>query len=63
MDIHTSARLERADVHKKGVKLTSEDQKGETRELDVERVLSAVGRVPNTETGCPGAAAAISLAT
>ena len=49
MDIHTSARLERADVHKKGVKLTSEDQKGETRELDVERVLSAVGRAPNTE--------------
>ncbi|MBW3535445.1 MAG: dihydrolipoyl dehydrogenase [Gemmatimonadetes bacterium] len=49
IDIHTSARLEKADIGKKGVKVTFKDGKGEEHTLEVERVLSAVGRMPNTE--------------
>lgn len=49
VDIFTGAELEKAEVHKKGVNLTFTDTKGETHELDVEQVLSAVGRAPNTE--------------
>jgi len=46
---HTGARLEKVDVGEKGVKLTFTDRKGDEQTLEVERVLSAVGRVPNTE--------------
>ena len=49
MDIHTGARLEKAEPGKKGVTLTFKDKKGETQTLTVDRVLSAVGRIPNTE--------------
>jgi dihydrolipoamide dehydrogenase len=49
MDIHTGARLEKAEPGKKGVALTFKDRKGETHSLTVDKVLSAVGRVPNTE--------------
>jgi dihydrolipoamide dehydrogenase len=49
IDVFTGARLEQAEVGKNGVKVTFKDRKGETRTLDVERVLSAVGRAPNTE--------------
>jgi dihydrolipoamide dehydrogenase len=49
MDVFTGARLEKAEVGKSGVKVTFKDRKGETHQLEVERVLSAVGRTPNTE--------------
>jgi len=49
MTIHTSARLEKAVPGKDGVTLTFTNAKGETETLKVERVLSAVGRIPNTE--------------
>ena len=49
IDIFTSARLEKAEVHEQGVKLTFKDSTGGPHEIDVERVLSAVGRAPNTE--------------
>ncbi|MEX2526312.1 MAG: dihydrolipoyl dehydrogenase [Gemmatimonadota bacterium] len=49
MTIHTGARLEKAEVGKKGVTLTFKDKKGENQTLEVDRVLSAVGRIPNTE--------------
>jgi dihydrolipoamide dehydrogenase len=48
MEIHTGARLESAEVGKTGVKATFKDKKGETHTLDVDYVLSAVGRVPNS---------------
>jgi len=49
MDIHTGAVVEGADVGKKGVTLTFKDREGAEHKLEVEAVLSAVGRVPNTE--------------
>jgi len=49
MDIHTGARLEKAVVREDGVHITFKDAKGKAQELDVEFVLSAVGRAPNTE--------------
>ncbi|MDQ3388309.1 MAG: dihydrolipoyl dehydrogenase [Gemmatimonadota bacterium] len=49
MDVHTGAKLEKAEVGKSGVKLTVKTGKGETLVLDAERVLSAIGRAPNNE--------------
>ncbi len=49
MDIHTSARFEKAEVQKDGVLVSFSDGKGKTHEVKVDRVLSAVGRVPNSE--------------
>ncbi len=49
MEVFTGARLENARIHEEGVKVTFKDRKDEVRELDVDRVLSAVGRTPNTE--------------
>jgi dihydrolipoamide dehydrogenase len=49
VDIHTSARFEKADVGDSGVKVTFSDAKGESHTLDVDYVLSAVGRVANSE--------------
>ncbi|HSH76093.1 MAG TPA: FAD-dependent oxidoreductase, partial [Longimicrobiales bacterium] len=49
MDIHTGARFERAEVGDGGVKATFTDKTGESHTLDVDYVLSAVGRVPNSE--------------
>lgn len=49
MDIHTGARFEQAEVGDEGVKVTFKDRKGEAHTLDVDYVLSAVGRVPNSE--------------
>ena len=49
MTIHTGARLEKSEPGKNGVKLTFTDAKGATQTLTVDRVLSAVGRIPNTE--------------
>ncbi|MEX0856041.1 MAG: dihydrolipoyl dehydrogenase [Gemmatimonadota bacterium] len=49
MTIHTGARLEKADIGKEGVTLTFKDKEGKAQTLEVDRVLSAVGRAPNTE--------------
>ncbi len=49
MDVHTSARFEKADVQDDGVAVTFRDAKGEAHEMKVDYVLSAVGRVPNSE--------------
>jgi dihydrolipoamide dehydrogenase len=49
MDIHTSARFEKADIRDDGVAVTFRDAKGEAHEMKVDYVLSAVGRVPNSE--------------
>ena len=49
MDIHTGARFRKADVRSDGVTVTFEDKKGEEHSLDVDYVLSAVGRVPNSQ--------------
>jgi dihydrolipoamide dehydrogenase len=48
MEIHTGARFEKAEVAKKGVKATFTDKKGEEHTIEVDYVLSAVGRVPNS---------------
>ncbi|MCH8811720.1 MAG: dihydrolipoyl dehydrogenase [Gemmatimonadetes bacterium] len=48
MDFHTGALVESADVTKKSVKLVFKDKKGQQQTLKVQNVLSAVGRVPNT---------------
>jgi dihydrolipoamide dehydrogenase len=49
MAIHTGARLEKAEPGDDGVTLTFKDKDGEKQTLTVDKVLSAVGRVPNTE--------------
>lgn len=49
MDIYTSARFEKADIGKNSVKVTFKDKDGNAQELEVDAVLSAVGRVPNSE--------------
>ncbi len=49
MDIHAGAYFEKAEIHDAGVKVTFKDRKGGVHELDVDYVLSAVGRVPNSE--------------
>ncbi|HEX8274143.1 MAG TPA: dihydrolipoyl dehydrogenase [Longimicrobiaceae bacterium] len=49
MEVYTGARLEKAEVGKDGVRLTVKTAKGETKTIEAERVLSAIGRAPNTE--------------
>lgn len=49
MKIHTGSRFESADVTKDGVKVTFTDRDGAKQNLKVDYVLSAVGRVPNSE--------------
>jgi dihydrolipoamide dehydrogenase len=49
MTVHTGARIESAKSGKDGVTLKFTDDKGKTQTLTVEKVLSAVGRIPNTE--------------
>ena len=49
VDIYTKAKFEKAEVKKNGVKVSFTDAKGEKHETEVEYVLSAVGRVPNSE--------------
>lgn len=49
MDIHTGARFQKAEVKDDGVTVTFTNAKGEDQTLDVENVLSAVGRVPNSQ--------------
>ena len=49
MDIFTGARVESTSVRDDGVSITFTDRKGKAHSLEVDYVLSAVGRVPNTE--------------
>ena len=49
MDIFTSARVESTTVKNDGVSIAFTDRKGKALTLEVDYVLSAVGRVPNTE--------------
>lgn len=49
MDIHTGAFFQSVDIKADGVTVTFKDKKGELQTMDVDYVLSAVGRVPNSE--------------
>ena len=49
VDFYTGALVESSEVGKKSVTLKFKDKKGELQTLKVQHVLSAVGRVPNTE--------------
>jgi dihydrolipoamide dehydrogenase len=49
MEVYTGARLEKAEIGKHGAKLTVKTAKGETKVIEAERVLSAIGRAPNVE--------------
>jgi dihydrolipoamide dehydrogenase len=49
MEINTKARFESAKIGKSGVKVTFTDSKGTSHSKDVDYVLSAVGRVPNSK--------------
>lgn len=49
MEIMTSARVESTDIEDDGVTLHVTSAEGESLEIEVDHVLSAVGRVPNTE--------------
>jgi len=49
MTLHTGARLDNAVPDADGVTLHFTDRDGQAQTLRVDRVLSAVGRVPNTE--------------
>ena len=49
MDIFTSARVESTVARDDGVTISFTDRKGKSHTLDVDYVLSAVGRIPNTE--------------
>ena len=49
IDIHTGARFKQAKTSKNGVSVTFDNRKGDEQVLDVDYVLSAVGRVPNSE--------------
>jgi dihydrolipoamide dehydrogenase len=46
MEIHTAARLEKAAIGGNGVKLSVKTKDGKAKEIEVERVLVAVGRAP-----------------
>ncbi len=49
IEILTAATLEKTEIGDSGVRLTVKSKKGETHTIEVDYVLSAVGRVPNTE--------------
>ncbi|HET7273740.1 MAG TPA: FAD-dependent oxidoreductase, partial [Longimicrobiaceae bacterium] len=49
MEVYTGAKVEKADVKKNGVTLTVKTAKGETKTIEADRVLSAIGRAPNIE--------------
>ncbi|HEX6069860.1 MAG TPA: dihydrolipoyl dehydrogenase [Longimicrobiaceae bacterium] len=49
MEVYTGARLEKAEIGKQGARLTVKTAKGETKVIEAERVLSAIGRSPNVE--------------
>ena len=47
--IRTATTVKASEITESGVRLTLADKEGKEEVLEVERVLSAVGRVPNTE--------------
>lgn len=49
VDVHTGARFQAAEIGADGVRVTFTDKKGEAQTVDVDYVLSAVGRVPNSQ--------------
>ena len=49
MKIRTATTVQASEILDSGVRLTLTDKDGKEEVLEVERVLSAVGRVPNTE--------------
>ena len=49
VQFHTGAKVKDAIISEDSVQLSFEDKNGSTHRLEVEKVLSAVGRVPNTE--------------
>jgi dihydrolipoamide dehydrogenase len=49
IEIFTGARLEKAEIGATGAKLTVKTAKGETKVIEADRVLSAIGRSPITE--------------
>lgn len=49
MKIRTSTTVQASEITDAGVRLTLTDKDGNEEALEVDRVLSAVGRVPNTE--------------
>ncbi len=49
IDVHTGAFFQTAEIKADGVTVTFKDKKGELQTLEVDYVLSAVGRVPNSE--------------
>lgn len=49
MDIHTGAFFQSAEIGSDGVEVTFKDKKGDLQTMKVDYVLSAVGRVPNSE--------------
>ena len=49
MTIMTSAMVQSSEMTEDGVRLVVTDKKGEEQVIEVSRVLSAIGRVPNTE--------------
>ncbi len=49
IEIRTSSAVQASEYTENGVRLTVKDKDGKEEVLEVDRVLSAVGRVPNTE--------------
>ena len=49
IDVHTGARLEKAEIGSDGATITFKTAKGEQKQLKVDRILSAIGRAPNVE--------------
>jgi dihydrolipoamide dehydrogenase len=49
IEIHTGIRLSQTEIGEEGARVGFHTAEGEMRELEVDRVLSAVGRVPNVE--------------
>ena len=49
IDIYAGSVFQKAEIEADGVTVTFTDKKGEEQTLEVEYVLSAVGRVPNSE--------------
>jgi len=49
VDIYTNSFFQKAEIEEDGVTVTFKDEKGEDQTLKVEYVLSAVGRIPNSE--------------
>jgi len=48
IDIHTSSFFQSVEIKADGVTVTFKDKKGDIQTMDVDYVLSAVGRVPNS---------------